>query len=549
MRKSSRFILALYTLFLVCGSLFAFEQREIVIGGPGSWDGVASRANVIEAPQLRPHQVLTLAPSNNQANITPSFDLSISFNEADARFFRDSMGRYLVTASAELESVDRRFARAGTGAGLFRGMAGLPNSGPLVIRPSSPAALFAAGSQIRDFSIEFWLNPFNMENGEEIFLWSSSRRLNVPGVIDLVSQSISGEVSRNRILWTFTNFFVSPDGQNHTNVSFSGNSPIIPRTWSHHLIRFDAQTGMLEYLVNGQTEAIVYTTASGRETGEVFTPVAGEGGSFILGRSFMGVIDEFNIHSSLADRASFQRYPSQGGRVETQPFDLGFGNRGILRVDVRGGRANIQRGSSGNEFRENGRFLFSDSAEMQFFIRTSDNQFLWDDSSWVSFIPGAFLPAHISGGRFVQLAVDFYPSADGESSPFIEDIRIVYSPPQPPMPPRGFTAVAVDGGVYLRWRPTPGVSGFLIYYGRESGVFFGDSSFLGPSPIDVGNRTSIFIEGLANGVLYFFRVAAYNHVYHDGMQARHVGDFSREVSARPLSGLAETGGLPGVPGF
>jgi hypothetical protein len=81
----------------------------------------------------------------------------------------------------------------------------------------------------------------------------------------------------------------------------------------------------------------------------------------------------------------------------------------------------------------------------------------------------------------------------------------------------------------------------LIFFGNAPGEYFGTyailNSMIVSSPIDVGNRTSVRIEGLTNGRLYFFAVAAYSahDVSGDGaVWLPDVGDFSREVAARPL---------------
>jgi hypothetical protein len=318
------------------------------------------------------------------------------------------------------------------------------------------------------------------------------------------------------------------------DISFSGLSTIVPKTWSHHLIRFDSATGAVEYLVNGKIEAIEYATATKREGGEVFTPLTGEGGAFILGGSFSGLIDEFIIHDNYAAAASARKYPAQGGRIETSAIDLGAGNNSVLRLDATGGKTSVLDARASNEFRRGGRFLFSDDSEMQFFIRASDNPYRWN-SAWLPVTPGANISGAVKG-RYVQLAVDFYPSANGEASPYLEALYITYLPDEPPMPPANLTAVAMDGAVQLQWRSSPGqnVEGYLVYYGTSSDDYFGEDASLGPSPIDVGKKNSAFIDGLKNGTLYFFRVAAYSHKGPDNAPSLHTGEFSREVRARPL---------------
>ncbi|MCL2067786.1 MAG: hypothetical protein FWG99_10020 [Treponema sp.] len=532
MKKVLNCTFALYIFFLVSGSLYGVGEKTISLGSSFTWRLAESRTGLIEAGSIRPNPVLMLSA---EAAAATSLDLSVSFNEGDPRLYRDSLGHYSVSASPELEAVEQRFARTGTGAALFGGAAS--NGSPVTIEPRSRSALFAPGSQIGDFSIEFWLYPLNMENGEQILSWVSTRQ-NSTNRGAYSFQRILCAVARNRLQWSFIDFFTSVDRASNININLAGNTPVIPKTWSHHLIRFDSDTGLLEYLVNGRSEDIVYATSSGREAGEVYAPVAGEAGSFVLGGQFMGIMDEFNIYNAFYNNASMEKYTRRGGRTETRAIDLGESYSSIIRIDASGGRTSIRGTRASSEFRENGRFRFSDDSEMQFFIRTSDNPYRWDND-WYSFIPGAEIPADIHG-RYVQLAVDFYPSSDGETSPYLEGLFITYIPAEPPLPPQLLTATAVDGGVQLRWRnsPNPNTTGYLIYYSDTRGEYFGEDAALGPSPIDAGRRNSLVIDGLRNGTLYYFRIAAYDHRDAAGSTGYHVGEFSREVTARPLAGLS-----------
>jgi hypothetical protein len=470
------------------------------------------------------------------ASSTEALDFSLLFDEGDAAHFSDNAGHYRVTVPPLLETVDLRFARAGAGAALFSGE-------PIVIEPRSKNALFAPGSHIRDFTIELWLYPLNMENGEEILAWTASRPLRNGDATQYAYQRIQCVASKNRLQWSFRNFFASPDESKNLEIDIAGDSPVTPKSWSHHLIRFDSNTGMLEYAVNGRTESIVYASVTGREGGEVYAPIAGNGGSFALGGRFKGIIDELRIYGSCVTRPSVQKYASRGGRMETRAIDLGQGGSSVLSVSALGGRARtgnaINRSGAvpASEFKQNGRFRFSDDCEMQFFIRAANNPYDWDEASWRSFTPGADISGTVSG-RYVQLAVDFYPSEDGESSPYLEELRITYQPDEPPLPPQNLAAEAADGGVRLRWRNSPDTdtAGYLVYYGTARGEYFGEDAAAGASPIDVGRRNSVLIEGLKNGTLYYFTVAAYDR--RDAPASFHAGEFSREVTARPLAGLS-----------
>jgi hypothetical protein len=376
-----------------------------------------------------------------------------------------------------------------------------------------------------------------METGEQILSWVSARP--TPGAVDRISgrdyifQRIQCAALKNKLQWNFLDFFAAPGGKDHISLTVTGESPIVPKTWSHHLIRFDADTGLLEYLVNGRIEAVTYASSGGREGGQVYTPIVGEGGSFVLGGSFSGLMDEFKIQGSFAGEPEIQKYAFSGGRMETRAIDLWGGGSGILRIEASGGRIALAGGRIRNEYAGQGDFRFADDSAIQFFIRAADNPYRWTEADWHPVMPGAALPGSVKG-RYVQLAAVFYPSGDGETSPYLEEIRIVYSPNEPPLPPSQIVAAAGDGAVEISWRNSPdaNASGYLVYYGTARGEYFGAGALLGVSPIDAGKRTGLRIDGLKNGVLYYFAVAAYTRS--GPMEPVLAGEFSREVSARPL---------------
>jgi hypothetical protein len=397
----------------------------------------------------------------------------------------------------------------------------------------------------------------NMENGEQILTWTSTR---MTGRREQIYQRIQCVAVKNRLQWTFRDFFSAPDESRRLTFSSQGASSVSPLTWSHHLIRFDAGTGLFEYLVDGTPEDILYITSTGHEGGETYTPVIGEGGRMVLGSRFAGIMDEFRLYSSFVDRPLLEKYSGREGRIETRILDLGERNSQVVRIDAFGGRTSntgmirkpaasgtaggaavSSRGAAAilaapaNEYSGKGSFKFADDSTIRFFIRTGNTRYFETDAVWRPFEPGAELIGGIREndfrGRFIQLAAEFYPSGDKETTPYLEEIRIVYAAKGPPRPPGMVTAIARDGAVDLSWRPSPDrdVDGYLVYYGTNRAEYFGDDAILGTSPINVGKRTSIRIDGLKNGVLYYFAVSAY-----DQLNAARGGEFSREVTARPL---------------
>jgi len=234
------------------------------------------------------------------------------------------------------------------------------------------------------------------------------------------------------------------------------------------------------------------------------------------------------------------KFPKSGGRVETEILDLGEPDSAVLRLEAAGGRFTAGRGgsvASKNSYAglftadHTGSFRFPDDSAMQFFIKAGDEPYRFERMPWTPVVPGTELSGRVRG-RFVKIAAVFYPSGDCETTPYLEQIRVVYEANEPPYPPSMVQARALDGAVELSWRPSPDADtkGYLIYYGTSAGVYYGEGASLGESPIDAGKRTSLRIEGLSNGVLYFFAVAAY-----DGSGAElHPGRFSKEATARPL---------------
>jgi hypothetical protein len=543
-------------------SLRAQEEKVLVIGASSGWSAVENRVQVIEIPSLRPFPVMALSSAwtgNSKSGDENSgrqdvlalyesyrnfpvnesaVDLALSFDEANPAGYRDAQGRYRVEVSPTVQRAAGRWARYGSGAALFAGVVGREEGVPVRISPER--GLFSPGRGMRDFSVEFWLYPNNLENGEQILVWTAV----LPGETETL-QRIFCEAMRNRIRWTFQNFFAAPGGRDQPpalSISLETRKSLVPRTWTHHLIRYDADTGLLEYLVNGETENTAYTTLSGREGGDVYTPYPGRDGFFVLGGRYSGLIDEFRIYRraiaapgrlDAASRGSLElpdlaKFPKSGGRFETRSIDLGAPGTTVLRLEASGGRytaGSAARRPGRNMYAGKGDFRFPDDSTVQFFFRAGEEPYRFDRVPWTPVTPGT----ELSGirGRYIQLAAAFYPSGDCETGPYLEELRIVYESNEAPYPPSLVTARAFDGAVELNWRPSPDsdTSGYLVYYGTSSGVYYGEDAVQGESPIDVGKRTGLRLEGLKNGVLYFFVVAAYD---------LHTGTFSKEVTARPL---------------
>lgn len=497
----------------VAAALFALTYpsastaESLVLGGRAGWADIERRIGVIEATGVRNVAVLTL--SSARSAFDEFTDLDISFDVSSASLVRDRVGRYDVSAAASVSVAPQLRARAGEGAALFAGV-----EGGISIAPKLHSdALFRTGSRVGDFSVEFWLYPANLENGEQLLSWNATRivgGLREPTRTSVV-QRLRCLVARNRIEWTFLDLFTAPDGVARVPITLASKSPIVPRIWSHHLVRFDAKLGLLEYLVDGELESVAYATSNGTERGEPYLPIIGDGGVFTLGQRFTGMIDEFRIRSVAESNPTLGKYAPEGGRVETRFLDLGTTNAAIRSID-----ATVS--APGH-------------SAVRFFVRAADNPYGWknDETSWIPVEPGRPI-AQAPRGRWAQVAAVLYPDGDSQSAPLLEELRVNYERDEAPPPPGFVVAVAREGSVELKWRPSPDpdLGGYLLYYGNASGDYFGVDARAGGSPIDVGLSVSYIVDGLRDGALYYFAVAAY-----DRATPRHIGTFSREVAARP----------------
>ncbi|GHV82242.1 hypothetical protein AGMMS49991_08000 [Spirochaetia bacterium] len=560
MKQNTSFFL-LICLFSTL-ALYGLGEKTLTVGAASGWDTVKTRERITTIPSVRPFPVLALASAQNLAGpggrtaraAGPDLDIALSFDEGRPDLFADGTGHYSLMVSPAVTAVTQRWARAGTGAAHFSGsasteiLAAVGDLETLVLTPRGPEALLYQGRRFRDFTLEFWLNPMNMENGEQILFWSATRRT-ARG--EDVVQRIQCTATRNRLQWTFQDLFADPGDSRRLTFSFSGITPVTPQIWSHHLIRFNSTTGLLEYLVNGTTESIRFVTSTGREGGEVYTPIGGQGSKLVLGGRYAGLMDEFRLHGAFMEEPALAKYPRQGGRMETMFLDLGVDGSQIIKVDAQGGRissdlrsADLRAAAPGNtgRGREVARpinpaeyaggirpFTFSDGSGVQFFIRTGDTPYPETAAAWRLFEPGVEIPG--LEGRYVQVAAEFYPSGDGESTPYLDGLQITYRPDAAPRPPTQVTAIPRDGGVDLIWNNSvdKDTQGYFVYYGASRGDYFGVDALQGKSPINVGKRMSVHIDGLQNGSLYYFSITAY-----DRLNPLHEGEFSREVSARPL---------------
>jgi hypothetical protein len=441
-------------------------------------------------------------------SLEPGVDLLFHFDAEDAV---EETGAWEVQAERGY-LVDPSRARMGSGAGSFRGA----DSG-LAFAPRE-GALLARDSRIRDFSLEFWLYSANAENGEVILLWQSIRKM--PGGV--LPQQLSCVIAGGRLLWSFVNFFSPPEATKpdaaSNRVELGARGPLVPREWSHHLLRFDSDTGLVEYLVDGLPEAVAYATSSGGEGGTVRWPVVGAASPLRFCPTYSGLADELRISRRFVEKPNLSPY-GRGGAVVVSPIaDLGFGHSRLNGIDAV--------------------FKAPGTSGLEFSYRIGEDWASWRRAAppWTPFRAGEAFPDP-PFGRFVQIRVELFPDGTGTISPALSSLALRFEPDRPPPPPARLSALPRDSSVELRWTRVPeaDLAGYLVYYGEAPGEYFGRGADQGPSPVDAGNTTTLTITGLPNGKLLYFAVAAYDGAAGSsaGGAPSRAGAFSQETAARP----------------
>jgi len=497
-------ILLIIFLLLLLAPAFTLE-KTITLGRGDNWQDLITREHLDYKSGRWGSLDLVLEDFEYQPS--DNTDLLLHFNLYPVA---DGAGFYSLKENNIILSEEiKRYGRAGGGfTGRDQGISLVPLEG----------ALFKEGNFWDDFTIEFWLYPMLLKDGEIIvswegFEWTASRQpadSQRPGH-GRQPQSIRVAVRGRKLHWEFDNIFVTAD-RKLNSYSLSGITPLLPKIWHHHLLRFDSSSGMVEYLVDGIPEAVLYTTEKGGNSGDIALAHIGQGsdGLFTIGKNYTGFLDELRISREFVKNTKLTRYRTFSGRAVSRVFDLEYTGTRIKRIE--------------SIFQKPG------SSAVNFYYKASDyferqNRL---ETPWQQFEPGSDLTG--IRGRYIQVMVELFPDGSQEVTPEVSDIRLIYEPDLPPAPPAGLHGVAGNGKATLYWKSVyeEDVSGYLVYYGDSPGHYLGEGSDQGESPIDAGDVTQLEITGLENNRLYYFSVVAY-----DSTEPPHRSLFSQEISLRP----------------
>ena len=480
-------------LLLTVGVPLSGIERELRLGREDGWADLEYRLGVRLLEGYRGEFDLFLEDGEYRPD--RDTDLLLAFNRTP---FHDAAGRYRVTGAAQRVATP---ARLGDGAARFE-----PTDGGVLLE-ATPEAMFAPGQSWDDFTIEFWLYPAVLDDGETVLRWRGARRTD-NGRLD---QRFEVRLERRRLVWDLDNIFLTPEHAPY-RVVLESDRTLLPRRWSHHMLRFEAETGLLEYLVDGVPRDVTHATEGGREAGDVYLPYLGRAsnGRVELGARLSGLLDQLRFSRRYVTRPMLERTSGSPAVAITRPLDLGHPLAEVSTLDAR--------------YRTPG------ETDVFFFYRLlEDNERPALDTGWRRFDPGEPLPEG-ERGRYLQLRLELYPDGRRRESPSVSWVTARYEPAAPPAAPARVRAEPGDGSVHLRWDEVvdPSVEGYYLYYGTRPGEYFGSGAEQGRSPIDLGDRTEVELAGLQNGRVYYFAIAAY-----DAAGIVPETQFSREQHARP----------------
>ncbi len=490
-----KFIYMFISFLLITNSLFSLNS-EVVIDGSSDWVEIETKKNIDKYPGKGSYSRLGL---KSTGYIVDKFtDLLLHFDNSN---IIDESSNYVIETNITSTGQTKKI---GQGSGVFR------EKGEFITLHPEPGSIFSGGDVLDNFSIEFWLNPSSYSKNPVIISYQSSVR---NAEENLIPQELSCSIKDRKLIWELKNIFYMNEEEN--DIILSGLIPIVPETWHHHLLRFNGNTGVIEYLVDGNLEAVQYASKTGIEDGSIFYPLLSENknSKLIIGKDYIGYMDELRISKAFIQTPILNKYQGISGILQSKIIDFGRSDSILQKISI------------DSEIPE-------DSAIFFYYNLSNNLENLFDKRNWISFSPSKLLLSE-NKGRYFSLKMELQANSNQQQTPLISKVLISYRKNTPPPAPKFFTASGGDSSITLSWKEMSeqDIEGYLIYYGSEAGVYFGSEAIEGDSPLVIKGEknTSLTIHGLNNGQLYHFSIAAY-----DGAGIDYPGELSEETTSRPV---------------
>ena len=187
------------TISLLAGLLCAVPapglEQSLELGRDQLWRDMGAYDGVVSVPGRWGLQDLTLAQGAYQPDADT--ELLLHFDRASEG---DATGAWRFTDPGSGPLVAEAAAAIGAGGAAFQS----PGDGVALTGPTG--SLFSPGSVWGDFTIEFWLHPATLANGETVLSWEGGVREG-GGV---ASQALRAVIRDRRLVWEARDLFTLP---------------------------------------------------------------------------------------------------------------------------------------------------------------------------------------------------------------------------------------------------------------------------------------------------------------------------------------------------
>ena len=411
-RKQSRSGTIFLCLLLLASPLFALE-KSIELGKANLWGEMQAMEGVTAVPGRWGFQDLALTSAEYAPDA--STELLLHF---DAPGTADATGTYTLTGSPPL--IANEAAALGSGGAAFTGDA-------RVVGFTGPAgrACFLPALSGETSSIEFWLYPATLSNGESIISWTGfpgkARGRHAGSCRKACSAlSVTGNSSGTSRISSLSRRAsgcpVDPGGDTAAPAPRMAPPPAAfrcPRGSSRIQAGRSARSNPAYH---GHGERVGFHRRSQGGTGARRAPV-------MLGAGFTGFLDELRVSRRVVDDPVTSRFLGKDG--------LGHFTDPRSRLFL---HAHCPHRSGGLDALRHGRgVLLQGSGPLE------REAVSWRATDWVPFTPGTDFKDTLKA-RYIQLRVELYPDGRRAVSPRLSDLTVVYEPNVPPAPPAGLVA-------------------------------------------------------------------------------------------------------------
>jgi len=482
----------IYLIFvLLVFSAFSITEQTISEGVDNRWDNIYKVENVSRILYKNSYGFILNENEYKEDNAT---DLILHFNDV----YRESiniLGNYTAEEVSYIPNLkEKKLGAASANFSL--------QHHKISLKPKYNS-LFASDSKMGSYSIDFWVYPQSLYEGNTIFSFYGPSYIQEYDKIDY--SGIKCYYTGNQIYLEFANIYHI--GNEPIKFKIDTNLKLEIGKWQHIAFSYNDTTGKFLILKNGSKKRIVWLTDTGNENGTLLKPYISPyvKHSLVIGESFFGNIDEFHISRQFKEIYEARKYVEEHGVLYSKVIDMKY---------------------SGSEFKK---FLIEYKNEFQTeiiaFVRCSESIFIEDNNEieWIEISKVDKLK-----GRYLQWKLMLLDSYNGEYSPVLYDFKYIYAPNYPPVSPRNLRySITEDGRVKVEWDKNVelDLKGYYVYYGPKSHYYICGDSIEGSSPIFT--KENFIYLTLPKYTQYYVSIKAVDNSY-----GEQKSEFSEEILIR-----------------